>query len=141
MIEINRAIHKLDFMRSAYQKLIDEKVNEGIFVGTDVTGTWKADTPLDDAYREHIEAITLGISALEKQETERWIPVTEKLPEEDCECRVTEDNEYSKYVIDCNWSNRKKQFEVWSDYNDCYIQLVNVTAWKLKEEPYTEEEA
>lgn len=65
MMEINRAIHKLDFMRSAYQKLINEKVDEGRFVGTDITGTWKADTPLDDAYKEHIEAITLAISALE----------------------------------------------------------------------------
>ena len=68
MMEINRAINKLDFMRSAYQKLIDEKVDEGIFVGTGVTGTWKADTPLNEAYREHVEALDLAISALEFRE-------------------------------------------------------------------------
>jgi hypothetical protein len=33
------AIHKMEFMRDAYQKLIDENVDEGRFVGTDVTGT------------------------------------------------------------------------------------------------------
>jgi hypothetical protein len=29
----------MEFMRDAYQKLIDENVDEGRFVGTDVTGT------------------------------------------------------------------------------------------------------
>ena len=58
------AIHKLEFMRDAYQKLIDENVDEGRFVGTDVTGTWKADTPLNEVYAEHVEALDLAISAL-----------------------------------------------------------------------------
>lgn len=71
---------------------------------------------------------------------EGWIPVMERLPKEDCECRVTEDNGHFKYVVDCYWSNHKKQFEVWSDYYDCYIPIVNVTAWKPIEKPYTEED-
>jgi len=62
------AIHKMEFMRDAYQKLIDENVDEGRFVGTDVTGTWKADTPLNEVYAEHVKALDLAISALEKQE-------------------------------------------------------------------------
>ena len=62
------ALHKLEFMRNAYQQLIDENVDEGRFVGTDVTGTWKADTPLNEVYREHVEALDMAISALEKQE-------------------------------------------------------------------------
>lgn len=66
------AIHKLEFMRNAYQKLIDEKVDSGRLVGTDVTGTWKAETPLNDAYQEHIDALTLAIAALEQQERNRW---------------------------------------------------------------------
>ena len=79
-MENREAIRKIKFMRDAYQKLIDENVDEGRFVGTDVTGMWKADTPLNEVYREHVDALDLAISALEKQEQERWIPVTERLP-------------------------------------------------------------
>ena len=85
------------------------------------------------------EAFNMAISALEKQEQDRWIPVTERLPEKDCECRVTEGD--FKSVFDCHWNNHKKQFEVWSYYNDCYMPITNVTAWKPIEEPYTEEKA
>lgn len=76
---------------------------------------------------------------LEKQEADRWIPVTERLPEKDCKCRVTEGD--FKSVIDCCWNNHKKQFEVWSYYHDDYVPITNVTAWKPLEEPYTEEES
>lgn len=62
------ALHKLEFMRNAYQQLIDENVDEGRFVGTDVTRTWKADVPLNEVYREHVEALDMAISALKKQE-------------------------------------------------------------------------
>ena len=85
------------------------------------------------------DALDLAISALKKLEKDRWIPVTERLPEKDCQCRVTEGD--FKSVIDCHWSNRKKQFEVWSDYYDGYVTITNVTAWKPKEKPYTGEEA
>ena len=84
------------------------------------------------------EVFNTAISALEKQEQDRWIPVTERLPEEDCECRVTEGD--FKSVFDCNWNNHKKQFEVWSAYEDDYVLVANVIAWKPKEEPYKAEE-
>lgn len=64
----SKAIRKLEFMRDAYQKLMDENVDEGRFVGTDVTGTWKANTPLNEVYREHVEVLDLAISALEFKE-------------------------------------------------------------------------
>ena len=67
-MENREAIRKIKFMRDAYQKLIDQNADEGIFVGTGVTGTWKADTPLNEAYREHVEALDLAISALEFRE-------------------------------------------------------------------------
>ena len=63
-MKLSEVIHKLEFMRDAYQKLIDENVDEGRFVGTDVTGTWKTDTPLNEVYREHVEALDAAISAL-----------------------------------------------------------------------------
>ena len=72
---------------------------------------------------------------------EGWIPVTERLPEEDCSCRVTVKNEFGKYVGDCYWNKGEKQFENWNAYLDCYVKVSDVTAWKPIEEPYTEEEA
>lgn len=93
---------------------------------------------MQEVPKEILDAHRLAISALEKQEKDRWIPVTERLPEKDCRCRVTEGD--FKFVIDCNWNNHKKQFEAWSYYDDGYIPITNVTAWKPIEEPYTEEE-
>lgn len=86
-----------------------------------------------------MEVINLAIAALEQQEKDRWISVKDRLPEKDCSCRVTEGD--FKSVFDCHWSNRKKQFEVWSYYYDVYVPIINVTAWKLIEAPYMEEEA
>ncbi len=71
------ALHKLEFMRDAYQKLIDENVDDGRFVGTDVTGTWKADTPLNKVYAEHVEALNLAITALIMQEDEKRVACIE----------------------------------------------------------------
>lgn len=67
-MENREAIHKLDSMRNACQKLIDEKVNLGRLVGTDVTETWRVETPFDDACQNLIEALTLAISAVEFKE-------------------------------------------------------------------------
>ena len=86
------------------------------------------------------EALQMAISALEKQEKDRWMPVTERLPEKDCSCRVTVKNEFGKYVGDCYWNKGEKQFENWNAYLDCYVKVSDVTAWKPIEEPYTEEE-
>ena len=65
------ALHKLEYMRDAYQKLIDENISDGEFVGDGVTGTWKSDTPLNEVYREHVEALDMAISAMKKQEEDK----------------------------------------------------------------------
>ena len=91
-------------------------------------------------YKFDAEPFDLAISALEKQEQDRWIPVTERLPEEDCECRVTSKNNFGKSVFDCYWNEGKKQFESWNYFLDDYVPVSGVTAWKPLEEPYTEEE-
>ena len=91
-----------------------------------------------DGHTEKDVTRLLSLPALEKQEADRWIPVTERLPEKDCPCRVTEGD--FKSVIDCHWNNHKKQFEVWAYYHDDYVPITNVTAWKPIEEPYMEEE-
>lgn len=64
---IDEAKHKLDFMKKAYQKLIDEKVDSGKLVGDGVSGEWKAETPLDEAYKSMIDALEMAIKALEPQ--------------------------------------------------------------------------
>ena len=102
--------------------------------------SYKSSPLLDKPPYPAVEALTLAISALEKQEQDRWIPVTERLPEEDCECRVTSKNNFGKYVFDCYWNEGEKQFESWNYFLDDYVPVSGVTAWKPLEEPYTEEE-
>ena len=64
------AVRKLEYSKTAYQMLIDEKVDSGILVGKDVKGEWKADTPLDEAYKSMIEALEMGIKAIKALEQE-----------------------------------------------------------------------
>lgn len=64
------AKHKLDYMKKAYQKLIDEKVDSGKLVGDGVRGEWKAETPLDEAYKSMIDALEIAIKALQQEPCE-----------------------------------------------------------------------
>ena len=97
---------------------------------------------------------TLGEFALEKQEQEKWIPVTERLPEEDGEYLVTFESGYAEdygldpigiapFEVDCEgfgiWQERfhpvRSLGSVGSDWVD-----IPVTAWRPLPEAYTEEE-
>ena len=64
------AVRKLEYSKTAYQMLIDEKVDSGKLVGQDVKGEWKADTPLDEAYKSMIEALEMGIEAIKALDQE-----------------------------------------------------------------------
>lgn len=86
------------------------------------------------------DAINLAISALEKQEEDRWIPVIEKFPEYDCECRVTVKGNLYKWVGTCSWNKYSKCFEEWNAYSDSMKLVTGVIAWKPIEEPYAGEE-
>lgn len=66
-MEMHDVISKLEFIRNGYQKLIDENVDCGTIVGTDITGTWKAETPLNDVYKQHVEALDTAIKVLSAQ--------------------------------------------------------------------------
>ena len=70
------AVRKLEYSKTAYQMLIDEKVDSGKLVGKDVKGEWKADTPLDEAYKSMIEALEMGIKAIKALEQE---PILDKI--------------------------------------------------------------
>lgn len=66
----NEAIRKMEFCKNAYQKLIDEEIDHGTFVGTGVSGVWKADTPLTKAYSDMVDACDMAIKALEQEPCE-----------------------------------------------------------------------
>lgn len=92
-----------------------------------------------DLAPEFTEAMKMAISALEKQGQEKWIPVTERLPEEDGEYLVTYEKGYPEdygfepigiapFEVDCEGFGSE-----WVD--------IPVTAWRPLPEPYTEEES
>ena len=97
------------------------------------------------------EAWGMAIAALEKQEKDRWIPVTERLPEEYGEYRITWKTSSdpgkrfignAEYEPGFEWDDAHDRFfGEWllEDYVKAYPD-VEVTAWKPIGEPYTEEE-
>ena len=88
---------------------------------------------IKNTHPEHItcEAIDIAVSALEKQEADRWISVTERLPEKSDGYRVTAYELGSKMVFNLYYSTEHGWDGWWNG---------KVIAWKPIEEPYTEEE-
>ena len=100
------------------------------------------------------EAIDMAISALEKQEADRWIPVTERPPEEDKDVLVTVHFLGLKKTHPTGWNDHiKPGFYVdiakqysgeWSSASDEYKVARSrhiVTAWRPLPAPYQEDEA
>ena len=97
-------------------------------------------------------AVDIAISALEKQEQDRWIPCKERLPEEYGEYRITwktSSDPGKRFIGDAEyepgleWDDAHDRFfGEWllEDYVKAYPD-VEVTAWKPLPEPYTEEES
>ena len=75
-----------------------------------------------------LEACDLAISALEKQEQDRWIPCKERLPEYKKKVLVSYDTEDGKKV----------DISMFDKYG-CLLGIVD--AWRPLPAPYTEEEA
>ena len=96
MMKIEDAIRIMRFMRNGYQKLIDEDCSEGDVVGTDVTGTWKSDTPLTEVYQKHIDACDMAIETLKKQIPKKFKMVDDTIPT----CPVC-----GEEVWDMDWCN------------------------------------
>lgn len=102
--------------------------------------------------RKFIDAVEKAISALEKQEADRWISVTERLPEEYGEYRITwktSSDPGKRFIGDAEyepgyeWDDDHDRFKgewLLEDYIKAYPG-VEVIAWKPFGEPYTEEEA
>lgn len=82
---------------------------------------------------EFIQALDAAISALEKQEQDRWIPVSERPPEESGNYLVTS--------YDCGEKHVEVGLFISCDDGDAFWTSQNVIAWKDKPEPYQEDEA
>jgi len=119
---------------------------------TSVELVYKTNPLTDKEPHPETDALTLAISALEKQEQDRWIPVTERLPEKYGEYRITwktSSDPGKRFIGDAEyepgfeWDDAHDRFfGEWllEDYVKAYPD-VEVTAWKPIGEPYTEEEA
>lgn len=92
---------------------------------------------------EDAGTLKAAIEALEKQEQDRWIPVTERLPEE------SDYDETFIATIQCEhvdgWNDYVTGFADWTphgwDIQSSYLGQIKVVAWRPLPEPYTEEEA
>ena len=100
------------------------------------------------------DAIKVAISALEKQEEDRWIPVTDRLPEEDTDVLVTVHFLGLKKTHPNGWNDHiKPSFYVdiakhysgeWCSTSDEYKVARSrhiVIAWRPLPAPYQEDEA
>jgi hypothetical protein len=75
------------------------------------------------------EAVDLAISALENQEQDRWIPVTERLPEEEGCYMVTVKNDHKRRYSKTAWY-----------CGDGWFARQDIIAWRMTPEPYKAEE-
>ena len=81
-------------------------------------------------------ALDLAISALKKQEQDRWIPVTERLPEEPDEVLVTDGDGEIRHAVYCHVCKK----DVFITYEES-MTIHQVIAWRPLPEAYQEEEA
>lgn len=87
------------------------------------------DTIKDDTA---VEAVDMAISALKKQEQDRWIPVSKDLPKKNGDYIVTCEVCGERYV--------EESFFCRCDDGDMFWTSQNVIAWQPRIEPYTAEE-
>ena len=89
---------------------------------------WSITTKFN-AVNSSTKALDMAISALEKQEADRWIPVTERLPEKEGCYLVTVKNDHERRYSKTAWYS-----------GDGWFARQDIIAWRLTPEPYTEEE-
>lgn len=92
------------------------------------------------------------VEAIECLESTNWIPVSERLPEDEKECLVTLEKVYGtpeklygiasylKFGDTGYWNERKYGYLEWDKYSDGHggTKMYKVIAWKPLPEPYKE---
>lgn len=104
--------------------------------------------------RDFLEMIEQLQEDLEQDEKENgWIPVSEKLPEDERECLVTLEKVYGtpeifmgiasylKFGNDGYWNEKKYGYLEWDKYSDGHggTKMYKVIAWMSLPEPYKED--
>ena len=98
-----------------------------------------------NAVNNSTKALDMAISALEKQEKDRWIPVTERLPEDEYvliskKPTKLSGNKWSVAIAIRTADPRSRKIQ-WRDSGFGIIQDDKVLAWRPLPEAYTEEES
>jgi hypothetical protein len=100
------------------------------------------DTIKDDTA---VEAVDMAIKAVEKQEKDRWIPVSERLPEDEYVLISKKPTKLSgskwSVGIGIRMADPRSGKIQWRDSGFGVIQDDKVLAWRPLPEPYMEEES
>lgn len=115
-------------------------------------GTFSA---YDDSYDVviHCETEEEQKKVIERLKSISWIPVSEKLPEDERECLVTLEKVYGtpeifmgiasylKFGNDGYWNEKKYGYLEWDKYSDGHggTKMYKVIAWMSLPEPYKED--
>ena len=87
----------------------------------------------DDLSGQYRKALRFAISALEKQERDKWVPCSKRKPDIDSEVFITDSFGEIGHAYYVNLGDR-----VCFVTAEEYIILEDVKAWKLVPEPYKE---
>jgi len=100
--------------------------------------SWEFRTPV--ASRPIMDAVNIAIECMKQQLTNGWISVSERLPEDICNCIVSRDNLVNA-VDKATFIPKSQKFKMYGKTIDSgygYYELNDVIAWQPLPERYKE---